>query len=171
MRRPLFASLLVAALTLTLHGDLQAQTFRIGGQGVYSSRTFADAWGVGGRVGVGIPLLPIEFQGIFDYYWPDCPAGSGTCESWSAGANVLFADGRTGPYFGLGAIYNQSRYPCVADDGVSTEIVEFKDWAFDITAGLIFDVLPRLHPFADFRYEWYFGDAQDQLVISVGFIL
>jgi hypothetical protein len=169
MRRTLFATVLSLAVLAAGAPALEAQAFRIGAQGTYSSRTFQDAWGVGGRAAVGIPLLPIEILGVFDYYFPSCPAGEGTCSAWGGVVNVMFADGRDGPYIGAGGVYNYAEAPGADDDG-NTVQREFKDWGFNLNAGIVIDWLPVINPFFDFRYEWYTGDADDQFVLGFGII-
>jgi hypothetical protein len=168
MRRVLVGLLIGFALSLapTFVDRAEAQTFRLGGHGLYSSGLTGD-FGLGARIGVGIPFLPVELQGIYDYRFPDCPRGYSGCSGWTGVLNVVLSSGDTGFYVGGGTSFFREDNP--PDEGEGGLVV-VEDWGLDLVLGVIFDLLPVVHPFGEVRYEWY-DDVDSRLVLSVGLIL
>ena len=164
----LVAGVVACVLALGIpHGDSEAQV-RGGVEGMYTSGSAAvvdHAYGLGGRLMVELPRLPVEVHGIFNYHFPSCPSGSPSCSSWTAAGNVVYRGGG-GPYFiGGGVSFHQRDFTLEGTEG--SEVV--KDWGMNITLGLILPVLQVIDPIVEFRYELY-DEVQDQFVISLGVV-
>ncbi len=165
-----WAALAVLAGTLAATApEGAAAQFRVGVQGMYTSGSAAiidSAWGVGGRVMVEIPRSPLEFHGIFDYHFPDCPAAAENCNSWTAGGNVYLRGGDGPAFIGGGVSLHRRDFDLAEDE----ELAKVEDWGFNFGIGLVLPVLPIVDPLIEFRYEFY-DQVQDQFVISAGVVL
>ena len=168
MRR-IFAGLLVGAclsLAPPLVETAEAQSFRIGGHGLYTNSTLEDAFGLGARLHIGIPRFPLDFQGIYDYQFLDCRAGYSDCSAWTGVMNVLLTAGETGVYVGAGAAYHRRDFP--PDEGEGGLVV-VEEWGYDFVFGAILDLLPVVDPILEFRYEVY-DQIDNQLILSAGIV-
>lgn len=169
MRRVFVGGLLLALTTLLAPGTARAQ-IDLGAQLSYNGEPAgldgADgAFGVGARVGVGLPLVGLGVTGSFDYFFPDCDPID--CTFWDLSGNVTYTlpSAVVNPYFG-GGVALQSFH---ADATTLTEELDEQEVGFNILGGVKLGGpgLP-VDLFAEAKYQ-IFGDPFDnQFVISAG---
>lgn len=156
-------SALAVALLLVLPASLRAQGVDLGGQLVYTPEPAGleeGAFGVGARLGFGLPLAGVGIHGTFDFFFPECDTGE--CDLWNGAVNVtvdvsLFD--RVTPYGGGGVSFQK----------LDLEGVTVDDTGFNVLAGLrTAEILP-VALLAEVRYQ-VMNDFDDQVVVALGFL-
>lgn len=158
---------LVFALSLLLAAAPGAEAqFQIGGQGLYNTEGDG-AYGVGARVGVGLPVAGLQVRADGNYFFPDCTTGF-DCSVWelvgSATYSLLPASPAS-PYVGAGLAYQNSSVSGVVggidvDDSLS-------DGGFNLLGGVELGGLMAVNLFAEMGYR-LMGDNANQFMISTG---
>ena len=168
MRRTAIGLALTIALALFPWQDAWGQV-SIGAHASYMTKigtglaveTADGTMGVGGRFGVGIPVVGIKFLVTADMYFPDC--GTDDCEFYAGTVNVLY--GIPGamvisPYFGAGVAVQNS-------NGQSLLLGNVSDWGVNLMAGFSFGGLSAFEPFVEAKYQ-LMNDFDDPFIISAG---
>lgn len=163
MRRVFVGGLLIALTALLAPGSAQAQ-IDLGAQLSYNGEPAGaegldGAFGLGARVGVGLPLVGLGVTGSFDYFFPDCDPAD--CTFWDLSGNVTYTlpSVAVNPYFGGGVALQ------------SFEVDEFdsqEEVGFNLLAGVKLGAMMPVDLFGELKYQ-IFGDPFDnQFVISAG---
>ncbi len=163
MRRVFVGGLLIALTTLLAPGSARAQ-IDLGAQLSYNGEPAGiegldGAFGLGARVGVGLPLVGLGVTGSFDYFFPDCDPVD--CTFWDLSGNVTYTlpSVAVNPYFGGGVALQ------------SFEVEEFdseEEVGFNLLAGVKLGAMMPVDLFGELKYQ-IFGDPFDnQFVISAG---
>jgi hypothetical protein len=143
-----------AALLVMTPAALAAQV-NLGGQASWADD--ADL-GLGARVAVGLPAVPLEAIGSFDYFFPD-----GDVDYWEINANVAYSFSLPAspvtPYAGGGLSYAH-----VSADLPTGGSASDSEVGLNVLGGVKFS-LPRLQPFAEARVELGGGE---QFVLTGG---
>lgn len=162
MRRVFVGGLLIALATLLAPGSARAQ-IDLGAQLSYNGEPAGlegldGAFGLGARVGVGLPLVGLGVTGSFDYFFPDCDPLD--CSFWDLSGNVTYTlpSVAVNPYFGGGVALQSFEV-----EGESEEEV-----GFNLLAGVKLGAMMPVNLFGELKYQ-IFGDPFDnQFVISAG---
>ena len=166
MRRVFVGGMLVALAALLMPATAQAQV-DLGIQASYNAEPAGfdgldGAFGLGARLGVGLPLVGLGVTGSFDYFFPDC--GTPDCTFWDLSGNVTYSipSVAINPYFG-GGLALQS----FEQDGVGESEEEI---GFNLLAGVKLGAMMPVNLFGELKYQ-IFGDPFDnQFVISAGIL-
>jgi hypothetical protein len=127
----------------------------------FTAQTADGTVGVGGRLGIGIPVVGIKLLGTVDMFFPDC--GTEDCDFHAATANLLYTipiPVLISPYFGAGIAVQNS-------EGGSSFLGDLSDWGINLMAGFSLDNGGSFQPFVEGKYQ-IMNDFDDQLVISAG---
>jgi len=110
------------------------------------------------RLGVDLPVLPLDIMGIGEWFSPSCSEGSDGCSFWGAtlDANLRLPIPVIRPYLTGGLSYRS------ASPGGESEDVS----GTGVNGGVGVDVKLVIRVFLDWRYE-YFGDDKKELEGSV----
>lgn len=168
MRRVFVGGLLIALTTLLAPGSAQAQ-IDLGAQLSYNGEPAGaegldGAFGLGARVGVGLPLVGLGVMGSFDYFFPDCDPLD--CTFWDLSGNVTYTlpSVAVNPYFGGGVALQSFE----VDDTPDVEGGSEEEVGFNLLAGVKVGAMMPVNLFGELKYQ-IFGDPFDnQFVISAG---
>lgn len=156
-------SVLATGLLLSLPATLSAQV-ALGGHVLYAPEPAGlegvdGAFGVGARLGFGLPLTGLGVHGTFDFFFPDC--GAEECALWDGGVNLTvdleILDPVT-PYGGAGVAFRK----------LDVEGATLDDTGFNVLAGIRAGGLLPVTLLGEARYQ-IMNDFDDQLVLAVGF--
>ncbi len=150
----------VALLALS-PGGLDGQLLSVGGQISHANKQFNGSTGIGARLALGLPVIPVEITGAAEYFFPDC--GGNDCTYWGANGHILLKIPTVmpvKPYGGVGIGY-QSISQDFGDDGDET--------GTNLVLGVELGATPRVSPFIELRYE-LLSELSDQLVVSLGIV-
>lgn len=152
-------------------GDAQAQA-ELGVHGQYNSRVSKGSWGLGARLG-GVfhesAGLSWEFDGVGEYYFPDCSGVGGSCDAWNVGLNVLARRRFTWNFAGYAGFGGLWQHRSGRLEG--TETVARDAWGLSLLAGAKMPfVAGRVRPFAEFRFS-FMERVEDQVVLTGGFLI
>ena len=165
MKRTVFGIFLAAGLLVAAPADeVQGQVIW-GAHVPYAVDAFDGAFGIGGRVGYDLPVLPIDIVGVGEMFFPDC--GADDCGLWgvSAEGNVRLPIPIVRPYITGGIGYRSLSRPDSNSGG--TEDVS----ATGVSLGLGVDFnLAAVRLFVDGRYEWYDEDVVSQPIFRAGIL-
>lgn len=137
---------LVALMVLLAPPGAEAQ-ISLGGQASRASNRFDDSQaGVGVKAALGLPAVPVEVQGSFDYFFPDCGEDL-ECDFWELNGNVVLRLPLVGaplrPYGGLGLAFQRISVDDASLDATGASII----------AGFELGATPVIRPFVEVRYE------------------
>jgi hypothetical protein len=159
------AGVLSFVVTLGSASTTEAQ-FSIGAEGTYNNSINFGSWGLGGRVGVLLPVIKSvrpELVGGVVYYFPNCTGFS--CSWWEAQGTVLLYNARPGPvspYLGLGFSYHTF--------DLSQAGVDDTDWGIDFLLGSQLGRMGPTTPYAEVRYK-FMREVPNQWGFTFGFRL
>lgn len=167
MRRTAIGLALTIALTLFPWQDACGQ----GSIGAHASVTnridtggpgsVGYAFGVGGRLGVGVPVVGVKFLATADVIFPDC--GAVTCRFYNGTVNLLYTvqvPMVATPYFGAGVAYQNT------DEALSV-LGDSDDFGVNLMAGISFGSLGTFHPFGELKYQ-FMNDHDNYIMASAG---
>jgi len=149
--------------TLGLASTTEAQ-FSIGADGAYNNTINFGSWGLGGRVGVLLPVIKSvrpELIGGFVYYFPNCAE----CSWWEAQGTLLLYNARSSPvapYLGVG--YSYHTFDLLRADVDST------DWGIDFLLGSKLGRAGPTIPYGEIRYK-FMNEIPNQWAFTLGFRL
>jgi hypothetical protein len=165
MKRTVFGIFLAAGMLVAAPADEAKAQFLWGAHVPYALDTFDGAFGIGGRLGYDLPVLPIDIVGVGEVFFPDC--GANDCSLWgaSAEANLRLPIPIVRPYLTGGLGYRSLSRP--RSDGNGTEDLS----ATGVSLGLGVDFnLAAVRLFVDGRYEWYDEDVVSQPIFRAGIL-
>jgi opacity protein-like surface antigen len=108
--------------------------------------------GAGARLGWDLPVLPIDFVGVAEFFSPNCPANTTGCSFWGAtlDANLRLPIPMIRPYLTGGLSYRSGKLREDAESESSSGV--------NIGVGLDVRIVVRI--FADYRYEFLTNDLE-----------
>ena len=162
MKTMILAGALSFAFTLGLSSTSEAQ-LSIGVDGAYNNTINFGSWGLGGRVGVLLPVIKSvrpELIGGFVYYFPNCVGIE--CSWWEAQGTVLLYNARSGPvapYLGVGYSYHSF--------DLSQATIDDTDWGIDFLLGSKLGRMGPTVPYGEIRYK-FMNDVPNQWAFTFG---
>jgi len=153
MRNVLSVSLLIAVFCLAPR-PAEAQ-FIIGAHAAYSDYQDGGLGG-GARLGLDLPVLPIDVVGVAEFFSPSCTDDNNGCSLWGAtlDANFRLPIPVFRPYLTGGISYRNGK---ASDDVESTS-------SSGLNLGVGIDVNIVFRIFADYRYEFLASDFEGSVV-------
>jgi hypothetical protein len=130
----------------------------------FTAETADGTVGVGGRLGIGFPVVGLKLLGTVDMFFPDC--GTEDCDFHAATANLLYTlpiGVVISPYLGAGVAMQNS-------EGSTSFLGDLSDWGVNLMAGFSFGSAGVFQPYVEGKYQ-LMKDFDDQLVISAGLSL
>ena len=130
----------------------------------FTAQTADGTVGVGGRLGIGFPVVGIKLLGTVDMFFPDC--GTEDCDFHATTLNLLYSipiPVVISPYFGAGIAVQNS-------EGATSLLGDLSDYGINFMAGFILDRGGAFKPFVEGKYQ-LMTDFDDQLVLSAGLSL
>ena len=167
--KTVFAVALTSVLFIGLAVPGEAQ-LHFGAQASWAFDRFDESpVGVGPKVALGIPVLPLEAQGSFDYFFPAC-SEEADCSLWTLNGSIVLRIPLVGaplkPFVGVGITYQSLSVDDADIDGTGSAII----------AGVELGATPVIRPFIEGKYEFVgeegTGIAQldDHFVFTAGII-
>ena len=163
MRRVFVGGLLLAFAAFLSPHAAQAQV-SLGVQASYNGEPAGlegldGAFGLGARVGVGLPLVGLGVTGSFDYFFPDCDPAD--CSFWDLSGNVTYTlpSVAVNPYFGGGVALQSFEV-----DGFDSE----EEIGFNLLAGVKLGAMMPVDFFGELKYQIFGEPFDNQFVISAG---
>ncbi len=127
----------------------------------FTTETADGTMGVGGRIGVGVPVVGLKFLGTVNVFFPDC--GVEDCDFYAGTLNMLYTipvPMIIKPYFGAGVVVQKS-------GGATSLLGDLTDWGANLTAGFSLSSGGAFQPFFEVNYQ-LMTDFDDQLVLAAG---
>jgi opacity protein-like surface antigen len=155
MRRTLLLPALVG-LALAIPHTVQGQFF-LGGHAAFTTYQDGGAGG-GARLGLNLPVLPLDIVGVAELFSPSCSEGRDGCSLWGASldANLRLPIPLVRPYVTGGLSYR--------DGDRGGELGSKSESGLNLGLGVDLNLGVRL--FADWRYE--FLDEFEGSVVRLG---
>lgn len=151
---------LVCALSAALVAAPGAQAqVNVGGQLLYNNELSDGSMGIGGRVGVELPVAGLQVRADGNWFFPDCGAGL-DCDFWELLGSVsygLLPASPAQPYVGAGISYQN----------LSSGGADLDETGFNILGGVELGGLLPVNVFAELAYRMM-GDFNNQFMLSTG---
>ena len=151
-----------ALLVLALGAARPAQgQFFLGGHAAWTSYQDGGLGG-GARLGLDLPVLPVDILGVAEFFSPSCEPGRDGCSFWGAtlDANVRLPIPLVRPYLTGGLSFRSA--------DLSSDEGKVDGTGFAVGGGL--DVALVIRIFADYRYEFFENEkrALEGSVVRLG---
>ncbi|MDT8341602.1 MAG: outer membrane beta-barrel protein [Longimicrobiales bacterium] len=116
------------------------------------------SFGIGARVGIDPPLIPLAFYGTFDYFFPDCGSLDCDYQNFAIDTNFTFLPLLLLDLYATGGITFR-RFELEDESDTAT--------GFSLGGGVSFNFL--VNAYLEARNEFFDGDdGGDQLLIRLG---
>ncbi len=147
----------LVALALAIPQDAEAQFF-LGAHAAFTDYQDGGA-GAGARVGLDLPVLPLDIVGVAEFFSPSCSEGNDGCSLWGASldANLRLPIPLVRPYLTGGLSYR--------DANLGGDLGSVSKSGLNLGLGV--DVNLGVRIFGDWRYEWL-DDEIEGSVIRLG---